>query len=111
MASETALGLKLLSELLRFWDLSGVSGTRREPVHGGLGSASLPHTVPETSDRSQNLASCFFNHYHFIQKLLQFPRRQAKQLTRNNQLLDLLGALEDIDDLRIPGQLLQQELL
>jgi hypothetical protein len=43
--------------------------------------------------------------------LLEFGRGQAKQPARDDELLDLLGALEDVEDLGVPCPFLQQRLL
>ena len=41
-------------------------------------------------------------------ELLQLGRRLAEQLPRDDQLLDLLGALEDVEDLDVARPLLEQ---
>src|SRR5579875_758618 len=41
----------------------------------------------------------------------QLVRALAEQLARDHELLDLLRALEDVEDLRVPGPLLEQLLL
>ncbi|COW60174.1 Uncharacterised protein [Mycobacterium tuberculosis] len=41
-------------------------------------------------------------------RLFELGRRQAQQSACDHQLLDLLGALEDVQDLGVAGPLLQQ---
>ena len=43
--------------------------------------------------------------------LLELGRRQAQQSTRHHQLLNLLGALEDVQDLGVASPFLQHRLL